>query len=129
MCNENNIKSENQTIGFSTVTIHLLTLLGLCVNFWLRQKDGHSHPPYSPDLAPCDFFLFPKLMMHATMIQIKSGDETPEFQTMHFTKCTAKWCNCWAHYKKSEGDYCEGGENLQSYNKCSSYGDIQSKSV
>ena len=19
------------------------------------------HPPYSPDLAPCDFFLFPKL--------------------------------------------------------------------
>jgi hypothetical protein len=21
------------------------------------------HPPYSPDLAPCDFFLFPKLKM------------------------------------------------------------------
>jgi hypothetical protein len=21
----------------------------------------HSHPPYSPDLAPIDFFLFPKL--------------------------------------------------------------------
>ena len=21
----------------------------------------HPHPPYSPDLAPCDFFLFPKL--------------------------------------------------------------------
>ena len=20
-----------------------------------------EHPPYSPDLAPCDFFLFPKL--------------------------------------------------------------------
>jgi len=20
-----------------------------------------SHPPYSPDLAPCDFFLFPKI--------------------------------------------------------------------
>ena len=20
-----------------------------------------SHPPYSPDLAPCDFYLFPKL--------------------------------------------------------------------
>jgi hypothetical protein len=19
------------------------------------------HPPYSPDLAPCDFFLFPKM--------------------------------------------------------------------
>jgi hypothetical protein len=22
-----------------------------------------SHPPYSPDLAPCDFALFPKLKM------------------------------------------------------------------
>jgi hypothetical protein len=22
------------------------------------------HPPYSPDLAPCDFFLFPKLKIH-----------------------------------------------------------------
>ena len=20
-----------------------------------------SHPPYSPDLAPCDFFLFPRM--------------------------------------------------------------------
>ena len=23
-----------------------------------------SHPPYSPDSAPCDFFLFPKLKEH-----------------------------------------------------------------
>ena len=22
------------------------------------------HPPYSPDLAPCDFFLFPRLKNH-----------------------------------------------------------------
>jgi len=22
-----------------------------------------SHPPYSPDLAPCDFFLFPRMKM------------------------------------------------------------------
>jgi len=22
-----------------------------------------SHPPYSPDLAPCDFFLFPKMKL------------------------------------------------------------------
>ena len=26
----------------------------------LFDEDGH-HPPYSPDLAPCDFWLFPKL--------------------------------------------------------------------
>jgi hypothetical protein len=22
-----------------------------------------AHPPYSPDLAPCDFFLFPKIKL------------------------------------------------------------------
>ena len=27
----------------------------------LFDQDGHRHPPYSPDLAPCDFWLFPKL--------------------------------------------------------------------
>jgi hypothetical protein len=25
--------------------------------------DGISHPPYSPDLAPCDFFLFQKMKL------------------------------------------------------------------
>ena len=27
----------------------------------LFDQDGHPHTPYSPDLAPCDFWLFPKL--------------------------------------------------------------------
>jgi [histone H3]-lysine36 N-dimethyltransferase SETMAR len=30
----------------------------------LRFHDILPHPPYSPDLAPCDFFLFPKLKEH-----------------------------------------------------------------
>jgi hypothetical protein len=51
-------------------------------------------------------------MIHVTMIQIKSGDETAEFQTMHFTKCIARWCIRWAHYIKSERDYFQAGENL-----------------
>ena len=27
----------------------------------LFDQDGHQDPPYSPDLTPCDFCLFPKL--------------------------------------------------------------------
>jgi hypothetical protein len=27
------------------------------------RSDCHSNPPYSPDLAPCDFFLFPKIKL------------------------------------------------------------------
>ena len=30
----------------------------------LKFDDILAHPPYSPDLAPCDFFLFPKLKKH-----------------------------------------------------------------
>ena len=33
-----------------------------------------NHPPYSPDLAPCDFFLFPKLKK--MMKGIKFATET-----------------------------------------------------
>jgi histone-lysine N-methyltransferase SETMAR len=35
------------------------------------------HPPYSPDLAPCDFFLFPKMKL-----QLKGGhfDRVEEIQ-------------------------------------------------
>ena len=32
------------------------------------------HPPYSPDLAPCDFWLFPKLRgYHETIEQMKEA--------------------------------------------------------
>ena len=32
-----------------------------CQTIWPRWASRH-HPPYSPDLAPCDFCLFPKLI-------------------------------------------------------------------
>jgi transposase len=34
----------------------------IILSFWKKEKVTVSpHPPYSPDLAPCDFFLLPKL--------------------------------------------------------------------
>ena len=31
-------------------------------SFWASEKvEVLNHPPYSPDLSPCDFFLFPRL--------------------------------------------------------------------
>jgi len=35
------------------------------------------HPPYSPDLAPCDFFLFPKLKLR---MKGRRFDTIEEFQ-------------------------------------------------
>jgi len=32
----------------------------VCVKFCFLLGSSAPHPPYSPDLAPCDFFLFPR---------------------------------------------------------------------
>ena len=44
------------------MTTHLLTSVFLSKTSWKRKKAVQlSHPPYSPDLSSCDFFLFPLL--------------------------------------------------------------------
>ena len=51
--------SSNQVSGISTRTMHQSTTPSLSLT-----KMGIKtvpQPPYSPDLAPCDFCLFPKL--------------------------------------------------------------------
>lgn len=47
-------------------------------------------------------------MIHVTIIQIKSGDETAEFQTMHFTKCFKQRHCRWTACINSQVDYTEG---------------------
>jgi hypothetical protein len=33
----------------------------VCVKFCFLLGKSAPHPPYSSDLAPCDFFLFPRM--------------------------------------------------------------------
>jgi hypothetical protein len=33
---------------------------GVCMKFCFLLGKSAPHPPYSPDPAPCDFFLFPR---------------------------------------------------------------------
>jgi transposase len=52
-----------QNLGMRRVSAKLVPHAALSVREFLAK---HSipvvpHPPYSPDLAPCDFFLFPRL--------------------------------------------------------------------
>jgi hypothetical protein len=78
-----------------------------------------DHPPYSPDLAPCDFWLFPKLETalkghrfsdtadiqgHATTILHSIPDE--EFQ-----KCFEQWKHRLTKCICAQGDYFEGDNN------------------
>ncbi|UYV85044.1 hypothetical protein LAZ67_X004391 [Cordylochernes scorpioides] len=56
-------------------------------------------PPYSPDLPPCDFFLFPKLKRpmkgrrYATLDEIKtaSKEELKKILKKYFLKCFKDW--------------------------------------
>ncbi|UYV79403.1 K02A2.6-like [Cordylochernes scorpioides] len=69
-------------------------------------------PPYSPDLAPCDFFLFPKLKRpmkgrrYATLDEIKtaSKEELKKIFKNDFLKCFEDWKNRWHKSSSLLGD-------------------------
>jgi len=62
------------------------------------------HPPYSPDLAPCDF-LFPKLKMKlkgrkfqmVEEIQAESQAVLNTLRENDFQECFKNWQRCWDH--------------------------------
>jgi hypothetical protein len=63
-CFGENAASFFKMVGFFTMTMLLLTSPFPFKSFWPKKNiPVVSHPPYSPDLAPCDFFLFPKIKM------------------------------------------------------------------
>ncbi|UYV84478.1 hypothetical protein LAZ67_X002338 [Cordylochernes scorpioides] len=73
-------------------------------------------PPYSPELAPCNFLLFPKLKRpmkgrrYATLDEIKtaSKEELKKILKNDFLKCFEDWKNRWHKCIISHGDYFEG---------------------
>ena len=73
-------------------------------------------PPYSPDLSPCDFFLFPKLKYplqgthHVSIEAIKrnSLNELKAIPAEAFKKCMENWINRWHASIGSRGAYFEG---------------------
>ena len=75
-----------------------------------------SQPPYSPDLASCDFFLFQKLKKpmkgrrFATIEEIKTAslEELKAIQKSAFQKWFEDWKKRWHKSIISKGDYFEG---------------------
>ena len=49
----------NRVSGISTRRIHQSTTPSLSQTIW-RRRASIPHPPYSSDISPCDFWLFPK---------------------------------------------------------------------
>ena len=73
-------------------------------------------PPYSPDMAPCDFFLFPKIggtlqgRRFTAIDDIKSVSlkELKAIPKIEFEKCFEDWKKRWHKCIILNGDYFEG---------------------
>ena len=101
-----------QTIGSCTTTTRQLTLRFQFEHFWRRNFPILPHPPYSPDLAPCDFYLF-KGHHFGTMENIQKivTDELHTLMENDFQYCCVQWKKRWNHCVISHGSYFEG-DNL-----------------
>ena len=74
-----------------------------------------QQPPYSPDLAPCDFFLFPRLKKVLKRHQFEETEDIKRNSTKtlldipkeEFAKCFRQWQQCWAKCVAAEGNYVE----------------------
>ncbi|KAG5343399.1 SETMR methyltransferase, partial [Acromyrmex heyeri] len=111
-CVKNKIKCAD-AFRMLTVAYGEATLDRSNVYRWYKML---AAPPYSPDLAPCDFFLFPKLKRpmkgrrYATIEEIKtaSKEELNKITKNDFLKCFEDWKKRWHKCIISDGDYFEG---------------------
>jgi len=74
------------------------------------------HPPYSPDLAPSDFFLFPRMKRDLKGKRFQNVEEVREKMTealkaitlQEFQNCFEQWKKRWDKCIASQGEYSEG---------------------
>jgi transposase len=71
------------------------------------------HPPYSPDLAPCDFALFPKLKKKLKGRRFETVRDTQvvlnSIKKNDFHGAFESWKKRWDRCIRSQEDYFEGG--------------------
>jgi hypothetical protein len=91
-------------------------------SFAVREFLAHNkittppHPPYSPDLAPCDFFLFPKLKIHlkghhfgtVKYVQAAATRSLNNISSEDFLRCYEEWQQHWNRCIRPQGAYFEG---------------------
>ena len=81
-----------------------------------HQVNTIVQAPYSPDMAPCDFFLFPKLKLPLRGRRFQSIEEIKENATKElkaipssaYQGCMEDWVKRWHMCVASDGSYFEG---------------------
>ena len=75
-----------------------------------------GHPPYTPDLAPCDFYLFPKIKYALKGTRFDSVDAVKAKATQLLNSiaqydlqyCFQQWKIRMERFRDRGGDYIEG---------------------
>jgi hypothetical protein len=111
-------RSGTTTPGPSIITTLRLTRRSLCSSFWLLRiwQLPPPRPLYSPDLALCHFFLFPKMKFK---LKGRRFDSIIEIQTVSqnviktlrrndFQKCFRSWNSHWNRHISAKRDSFEG---------------------
>jgi len=81
-----------------------------------NNKTVIPHSPYSPDLAPCDFFLFPQLKLRMKVRTFNTIEEIQEesqrvldtIPKRDFQGCFQAWQKRWDRSIRAKGEYFEG---------------------
>ncbi|PNF37545.1 hypothetical protein B7P43_G13826 [Cryptotermes secundus] len=93
-------------IGLSIGSVHSV----------LTENLGMRRAPYLPDMAPCDFWLLPKLKMPLKGTRFESREDImrnamAQLMTIPkdaFQKCFQQWRKRWEKCVHCQGDYSEG---------------------
>jgi len=80
-----------------------------------RDDNGFAHP-YSLDLAPCDFFLFPRMkralkekrFQNVEEVREKTKEALKAITLQQFQNCFEHWKKRWDKCIDSQGEYFEG---------------------
>ena len=90
----------------------------LSIHHFLEERDvaTSEHPRYSPDLVPCDFFLFPKIksVLKGThfsdidSIKMAATTELKKIPENAFQECFESWKRRIHKCFQVEGNYFEG---------------------
>jgi transposase len=75
-----------------------------------------EHPPYSPDLAPCDFYLFPKIksvlkgtyFLSVEDVKVQTTEILNSLTENDMQNCFERWQHRMQLCVNSEGNYFEG---------------------
>lgn len=103
--------TKNLKINFDNAPIHKsLTIASYINQEKLKLLD---HPPYSPDLAPCDFWLFPMIKQrlkgkkYDNILSLKSDFENAlkNLGKKDFDKCFNEWIKRCKGVIENNGDY------------------------